>query len=353
MKTPLFTGKWGKLHIQGIAVDRAKGYIYYSFTTKLVKARLDGEIVGTVDGLVGHLGCIAFNERDGRLYGSLEYKQDAIGKHIQTALGTKAEARDGFYVAVFDVDRIDRPAMSAEADGVMRCVYLREVVEDYHGTGKDKNGAPVPHRYGCSGIDGITLAPLPGKSPAEGTYLYVAYGVYADGEREDNDHQVLLCYDIADWQSLALPLDQAELHQSGPLAPLCKLFVYTGNTTYGVQNLEYDPHQNALFMAVYRGKKPHFPNFDLFAADLSLPACRAALRGVGEVGDTLPLLRAGECEDGIWGRRFPYGATGLCALGKGEWLISHNQTEDGEQCAYIHRYRYDDRLGFLPTDNEA
>ena len=74
MKTPLFTGKWGKLHIQGIAVDRAKGYIYYSFTTKLVKARLNGEIVGTVDGLVGHLGCIAFNERDGRLYGSLEYK---------------------------------------------------------------------------------------------------------------------------------------------------------------------------------------------------------------------------------------------------------------------------------------
>ena len=56
MKTPLFTGKWGKLHIQGIAVDRAKGYVYYSFTTKLVKARLDGEIVGTVDGLVGHLG---------------------------------------------------------------------------------------------------------------------------------------------------------------------------------------------------------------------------------------------------------------------------------------------------------
>ena len=61
MKNPIFTGLWGNCHIQGIAVDKNNGFIYYSFTTKLIKATLDGEIVGTVDGLMGHLGCIAFN----------------------------------------------------------------------------------------------------------------------------------------------------------------------------------------------------------------------------------------------------------------------------------------------------
>ena len=65
MKTPIFTGTWGNCHIQGIAVDNKNGHIYYSFTTKLIKATLDGKIIGSVDGLVGHLGFIAFNENDG------------------------------------------------------------------------------------------------------------------------------------------------------------------------------------------------------------------------------------------------------------------------------------------------
>ena len=43
MTSPIFTGVWGKNHIQGIAVDKNRGYIYYSFTTKLVKAKMNGE----------------------------------------------------------------------------------------------------------------------------------------------------------------------------------------------------------------------------------------------------------------------------------------------------------------------
>ena len=45
MQQPLYTGTWGKFHIQGIAVDMKKGYIYYSFTTQLVKATLDGTVI--------------------------------------------------------------------------------------------------------------------------------------------------------------------------------------------------------------------------------------------------------------------------------------------------------------------
>ena len=41
-------GLWKTGHLQGIAVDTAHEYIYYAFTTVLVKARLNGETVGWV-----------------------------------------------------------------------------------------------------------------------------------------------------------------------------------------------------------------------------------------------------------------------------------------------------------------
>ena len=74
----IFSGLHGNHHVQGIAVDKDRGYIYFSFTTKLIKADLQGRLIGSVDGLTGHLGCIAMNPADGRIYGSLEYKNDAI-----------------------------------------------------------------------------------------------------------------------------------------------------------------------------------------------------------------------------------------------------------------------------------
>jgi hypothetical protein len=88
MNPPIFTGVWGKCHIQGITVDEKNGYIYYSFTTKLVKARLDGTVVGCVDGLLGHLGCIAFNEQDGH------------AKKWTCRAGDRLCYRAGFYAAV-------------------------------------------------------------------------------------------------------------------------------------------------------------------------------------------------------------------------------------------------------------
>lgn len=107
--------------MQGIAVDLERGYIYFSFTTKLLKMDLAGNLIGSVDGLTGHLGCLTMNPADGRVYGSLEYKDDAIGKGIRKTLDGESEGEDqtGFYIAVFDVDRIVRPDMDAERDRVM------------------------------------------------------------------------------------------------------------------------------------------------------------------------------------------------------------------------------------------
>ncbi len=347
---PLFTGTFGKNHIQGICVDEKKGFIYYSYTTCLVKARFDGTVVGTVTGLLGHLGCIALGE-DGNVYGSLEYKTDAIGKNVLERLGTEASFDEGFYVVRFDTDRIDREGIEADGNDIMTAVYIKEAVADYTGAGKNKSGETVPHRLACSGIDGTTFAPLPGKTEAEGKYLYVAYGVYSDLTREDNDHQVLLCYDTSSWEKFARPLKQNEMHTSGFDAPLHKFFVFTGNTNYGVQNLEYDPKTCAIYMAVYQGKKPEYPNFSMFAVDLSVPAKTELLRGIGEEGEVLTLRRGGEYheESGVWGYKFKLGATGMFSFGDGNWLFSDNRKcTEGRQCSYIFKYKYvGEKDGFL------
>ena len=54
-------------HVQGIATDSKREYMYYSFTTSFIKADMNGNVIGSVKGLAGHLGCIAYNEKDGEI----------------------------------------------------------------------------------------------------------------------------------------------------------------------------------------------------------------------------------------------------------------------------------------------
>lgn len=338
------SGKQGKHHVQGLAVDEARGCIYYSFTTALIKTDLNGKLIGSVTELVGHLGCISIDPENGTVYGSLEYKHDAIGQGILNQSG--AEVTDGFYIAVFDTDKITRKNMSAEGDGVMRAAFLPDVLADYNDTGVNRAGETVPHKYGCSGIDGLCLAPTPG-NPAGERFLYVAYGVYSDLTRDDNDHQVLLRYDTEAIRAAARPLSQTNMHRSSPGAPLDKYFVYTGNTDYGVQNLEYDPQTQALFMAVYKGSKPDFPNYDMFAIDMTRPAVAAALRGMNESGQALTLLGSPAPEsDEIHGWYFSYGQFGIHAGKNGGFYIVEPAEIDGEQAANVYLYQFDPQTGF-------
>ena len=69
-------------HIQGIATDASREFMYYSCTTFLAKTDIEGNIIGTIKGLAGHLGCIAYNYENVKVYGSLEYKCDNIGAEI-------------------------------------------------------------------------------------------------------------------------------------------------------------------------------------------------------------------------------------------------------------------------------
>ncbi len=339
-----YTGKQGKLHIQGVAVDQANGFMYVSFTDKLLKMDLAGNVIGSVTGFVGHLGDLDFDPETGKIYGSLEYKNDAIGKGINKALGVTKQIQNGFYIAIFDGKQIVRPDMDAEKEDLLRSIYVKDAVDDY--LAKVKIGdREVEHRFACSGIDGVALAPSIDNPTNGKKYLYVAYGVYGDTTRNDNDHQVILQYDIADWNKLAKPLLQDKLHESGPKKPNEKYFLKTGNTRYGVQNLAYDAYSGNFYAAVYRGAKSEFPNYDLFVIDgkkKSIPAEITSDNQTLKV-KTLSLLKAGlnDEKSGISGWNFKWGATGISPLGDGYFYISHNKkAKDGQQESTIYKYKW-------------
>ena len=330
-------------HIQGIAVDTEKGYVYYSYTTILIKTDLQGNIIGSVTGLLGHLGDLDFNPQDGRVYGSLEYKNDAIGKGILKAEKSSFKPNNAFYIAIFDVDRITREGMSAEKDGIMTTVHLSTVVDDYQAIVELENGK-WEHRLGCSGIDGVAFGPKFGKKGGK-PMLTVTYGVYSDRKRSDNDYQVLLQYDISKWGKYERTLSQENMHREGPAKPDGEYFAYTGNTTYGVQNIEYDEDLKVWWLAVYPGTKPQFPNYNLFAIDGTATPTKSALKGVPYIdkANVLTLWDKGEKDSktGTSGWRFGVGSTGMAYLGGGFYYFSHNHFSNEGQGSNIRLYYID------------
>lgn len=297
---------------------------------------MEGNIIGSVTGLAGHLGCIAYNPEDGRVYGSLEYKHDSIGQSILNNFSEIKEVQNGFYIVSFDVDKINRENMNSSE--VMKAAYLKEVVEDYSAPG---------HRYGCSGIDGTTIAPAIGKTDGD-LFLYVAYGVYSDVERKDNDYQVILCYNLDKLKSYMKSLNQLDMHRKGPEEPEHKYFVYTGNTNFGVQNLEYDPYKNRFLMAVYPGIKDSFPNYNMFSVDCLKAAETKELQGIGHKGEVLSLIPEWEENSGVYGSYFSLGTTGMISLGDGYYYFSKDfyVAETNEFGSAVTLWRADDKENF-------
>lgn len=329
-------------HIQGIAIDDKQEYIYYSYTTMLIKTDIKGNIVGTVTGLLGHLGDLDYNTADGRVYGSLEYKNDAIGRGILNMEKSSRTLDNAFYIAIFDVENIDRIGMDAEKDGIMTTVYLPTVLEDYLSTVETLEGSKE-HRLGCSGIDGVAFGPKFGSTTGK-QYLTVAYGIYNDVERSDNDYQVLLQYDVQKWAKYERTLSQEAMHKMGPKHPTAQYFVLTGNTHYGVQNIEYDPHTYSWLMAVYKGSKEHYPNYTLFAIDATSPSSKQPLQGIPYIkkGLVVPLKEQGLKDErsGIRGWHWDVGSTGMASLGEGYFYLSHSYNSEQGQGSTLRLYRY-------------
>ena len=334
-------------HVQGIAVDTKRGYAYFSFTTKLIKTDLQGNVVGSVTGLTCHLGCIDLNPDNGKLYASVEYKDDVIGRGILKQMGKQLGTRPNtFYIGIFDTEKIDRPDINAETGGVMTTVFLPEVVEYYEDSVMNQ-GRKVAHRYGCSGIDGISLGPQFGKSSGK-LFLNVDAAVYGDVERTDNDYQVLLQFDPEKIEKYARPLDQARPHRSGPKKADKKFFAFTGNTEYGIQNLEYDAATHYWICAVYKGKKKQYPNYGLYAIDGTKKAAKQPLKGFDkpEKGLVVSLAEAGSRDEasGVYGWKQYIGSTGIESLGNGYFYISKNgRTKDGREFCDLRLFKWTGR----------
>jgi hypothetical protein len=343
-------GRWSSGHVQGIAVDLQGGYLYYSFTDQLAKYDLGGKLIGSLVGWTGHLGDLDFNPDDGKVYGSLEYKAD-----------------QAFYIAVIEVDRIDRVGIQAGDTQIMRSVYLPEVVADYtadiDGDGRFDGdlAASRDHRYGCSGIDGVGFGPAFGQVDGP-RYLTVAYGIYGDTGRSDNDHQVLLQYDVRGWGKYAQPLSEAQPHRSGPATLQGKYFVRTGNTRYGVQNLSYDESLQRWFLGVYAGSKKSFPNYRLFAVDARTPPATGDLVGVAgadrrgwEQGRLLALAGDGLGHPASGVRGWHQKAdVGFQPVGDGMFYLALDSGGKGAQSADLTLMRWtgDARAPFVPVPAE-
>lgn len=320
-------------HVQGIAYDEEMDCMYMSFTSRFVKVDMQGNILASIDRIQGHLGAMTFNPQNRKVYASLECKDDEIGQGIARKLNVKGVSRSDtrFYIAVIDVDRLDSLGVDPEGSDILKTACIKKAIEDY---------CAPDHRYGCSGIDGVAIAPefsskSSGKRSARGEkmYLYVGYGIYGDVDREDNDYQVIQRYNLKEIERTAKPVVFGQTHASGPGKPDKEYFVYTGNTNYGIQNLAWDPYTNCMFMAVYKGSKSGFPNYSLFAVPMSQKPFREPLKGGNDKHKYLQLSLVEPSESisplrdeatGLTGWKFKYGSMGLCPIGDGLWYIAEN-----------------------------
>ena len=295
-----------KLHIQGLALDKKEKCLYCSFTSAFFKCDLEGNVIGSVTGINGHLGAMTYEPKSKKVYASLEIKDDEIGRGISDALGAERheKAASRFYVAEIDVRKIDR--LEVPFEDAMTLHPIEEVAKDYLDT-VEVNGVTLEHKYGCSGMDGVAIAPGFGAKGKE-KYLYVAYGVYGDTTRVDNDYNILLCFRMDD---LAKPVH--------------KYFVKTGNTRYGVQNMTYDADSERLYLAVYKGSKSQYPNYSLFSLDIHQKPFMGKLENVPYEENEVEQVSVTE------GSFFKWGSTGLYSFGDGRWYISKNGKKDGYQ----------------------
>ncbi|MBQ9309449.1 MAG: hypothetical protein IJ222_01115 [Bacteroidales bacterium] len=317
-------------HVQGMAIDTVARAFYLSFTSSFVKTDYQGNVLASIDSINGHLGAMTFDYARRRVYASLECKDDEIGRSISQHLGAEQYSQENsrFYIAEIDVDKLS--GRNTPAALAMNTYEVGEAIRDY------KN------RYGCSGIDGVTIAPQIGKKNGK-PCLYVAYGIYGDISRRDNDHQILLEYKFS---SLKPGAKEPK--------PAAKYFIYTGNTTWGIQNLAYDANTGCIFMAAYSGKKPEFPNFSLFAVPVNQKPENKILRGLENDGKylSLSLLQQGLLSSvkGVRGWRFGKATTGMCPLGDGRWYFSTPEKHRKWQTATVEMFRWKGGPGENPFE---
>ncbi len=192
-------------HLQGYTVSDT--HLFWSFTDSLVKTTFGNTVVAQVPIRGGHLGDIDYH--DGCIYGTV------LGDSLA---GEKWGVWSSFHVYVFD----------AETLTLRRTIRLDPCYRMFR--------APEKHG-GFNGVDGIAVM-------ADGT-MWLAGGLYSE-ERYDR---------------------QQLLHMSAN-GELLEIRTYpTGNTTFGIQNLDYEADTGCFWFSTYSAEKPFQAKETLYCAD--------------------------------------------------------------------------------------
>ena len=205
------------LHMQGFT--SGNGFMYWSFTDSLVKTNLKGTMRAQVEVRGGHLGGLDYF--DGRIYAS--FLGNALPGHAW-------EDWTAFKIYVFDADDLH----------LIKSINL-DICDEY------KSIACTPSdTRGFQAIDGVAIAPDPVTGDER---MFVACALYT-GEKYDN--QIIL-----------------EFTLNGDY--ITEYHIKTGNTVYGIQNLDHDRTTGEFWFTTYGGSEPYQPRETLYCVkpDLS------------------------------------------------------------------------------------
>jgi len=185
------------LHLQGFA--KGGNFMYWSYTDSLVKTTLTGTVKCQVEIRTGHLGDCDWY--DGKIYSSL------LGKPLP---GHRWDDWTAFEVYVFNDDNL----------ALERVIPLKICYDYWAAAGSDSD------TRGFSGVDGVTVAPDPISGEPK---LFVACALRDDDRFTD---QIILQYTLD---------GEYETEYRIP----------TGNTVFGIQNLDYDWENRVFWFTTY------------------------------------------------------------------------------------------------------
>ncbi len=245
--------------------------MYWSFTDSLVKTNMDNTMIAQVPVLGGHMGDISYHK--GKLYASV------MGNSMK---GKPWGVWTSFFVYVFD----------AESLSLLKTLRLDPCYDMY------KHPA---QSGGFNGVDGITVVDGEDGKPT----IWVACALFSE---ERYKKQILLNFDL-----------------NGELLETRKFT--TGNTIFGIQNLDYDKDTGYFWFSTYSQKYSY------------------------QSDDTLFCVNA-ESEQIISAHKFhsPYG---LQCLGNGKLLVSIQSGVNGNRSGYAYETDISSLQNGPKTEEEA
>ncbi len=256
-------------HMQGFTTDGE--YMYWSFTDSLVKTNKNNTVISQVHIHSGHLGDIDYY--NGSIYATL------IGDSLA---GNPWGVWTSFFVYVFD----------AETLALQKTIRLDPCYKMYDSP--SVNG-------GFNGVDGIVVLDGEDGKPT----MWLACALFSD---EKYDKQMLLNFSLG-----------------GKLQGI--KYFNTGNTTFGIQNLDYEADTGYFWISTYSAEKPYQAKETLYCLDA-----------------------ANESVVGAYSFYSPYG---FHALGGGRYLASIQTGVNGNRQGYAYEASIEDIRRGLPTEADT